>query len=160
MGQRKVKVIMPKVNKILVAICFSEYCADTFTYAAQLALQLQAELMVANVINVRDVHAIGTIESMGYAVSAASYVEAIKEERKNQLLHIIADSGFPKEKIKSVFRVGHPFDELIKMVEEEKIDLVVTGSKGRSDHPRLLVGSVAERMFRHSPVSVLFYREK
>jgi nucleotide-binding universal stress UspA family protein len=160
MGQRKVKVIMPKVNKILVAICFSEYCADTFTYAAQLALQLQAELMVANVINVRDVHAIGTIESMGYAVSAASYVEAIKEERKNQLLHIIADSGFPKEKIKSVFRVGHPFDELIKMVEEENIDLVVTGSKGRSDHPRLLVGSVAERMFRHSPVSVLFYREK
>jgi len=151
---------MPKVNKILVAICFSEYCADTFTYAAQLALQLQAELMVANVINVRDVHAIGTIESMGYAVSAASYVEAIKEERKNQLLHIIADSGFPKEKIKSVFRVGHPFDELIKMVEEENIDLVVTGSKGRSDHPRLLVGSVAERMFRHSPVSVLFYREK
>ena len=148
------------VNKILVAICFSEYCADTFAYAAQLALQLQAELMVANVINVRDVHAIGTIESMGYAVSAASYVEAIKEERKNQLLHIIADSGFPKEKIKSVFRVGHPFDELIKMVEEENIDLVVTGSKGRSDHPRLLVGSVAERMFRHSPVSVLFYREK
>jgi len=160
MGQRKVKVIMPKVNRILVAICFSEYCTDTFTYAAQLALQLQAELMVANVINVRDVHAIGTIESMGYAVSAASYVEAIKEERKNQLLHIIADSGFPKEKIKSVFRVGHPFDELIKMVEEENIDLVVTGSKGRSDHPRLLVGSVAERMFRHSPVSVLFYREK
>jgi hypothetical protein len=42
----------------------------TFTYAAQLALQLQAELMVANVINVRDVHAMGTIESMGYAVSA------------------------------------------------------------------------------------------
>jgi hypothetical protein len=49
---------LPKVNKILVAICFSEHCADTFTYAAQLALQLQAELMVANVINVRDVHLI------------------------------------------------------------------------------------------------------
>ena len=160
MGQRKVEVIMPKVNKILVAICFSEYCADTFTYAAQLALQLQAELMVANVINVRDVHAISTIESMGYAVSTENYVKAIREERKGQLQNMIADSGFPKEKIKSVFRVGHPLEELIRVVEEEKIDLVVTGSKGRSDHPRLLVGSVAERMFRHSPVSVLFYREK
>ena len=158
MGQLKVKVIMSKVNKILVAICFSEYCADTFTYAAQLALRLQAELMVANVINVRDVHAIGTIESMGYAVSAENYVKAIREERKSQLQHMMADPGFPKEKIKSVFKVGHPLEELIRVVEEEKIDLMVMGSKGRSDHPRVLVGSVADKMFRHSPVSVLFYR--
>ena len=116
---------MPKVNKILVAICFSEYCTDTFTYAAQLALQLQAELMVANVINVRDVHAISTIESMGYAVSAENYVKAIREERKGQLQNMIADSGFPQEKIKSVFRVGHPLEELIRVVEEEKIDRIL-----------------------------------
>jgi nucleotide-binding universal stress UspA family protein len=160
MEKRNGKGIMPKVNKILVAICFSEYCADRFTYAAQLALQLQAELMVANVINVRDVHAIGTIESMGYAVSAENYVKAMREERKGQLQNMIADSGFPEDRIESVFRVGHPLEELIRVVEEEKIDLVVMGSKGRSDHPRLLVGSVAEKMFRHSPVSVLFYREK
>ncbi|NIQ88445.1 MAG: universal stress protein [Desulfobacterales bacterium] len=141
-----------------MAICFSEYCNETFTYAAHLALQLQAELMVANVINVRDVHAISTIESMGYAVSAENYVKAVKEERKSQLQDMIVDSVFPEKKIKSFFSVGHPLEELIRVIEEEKIDLVVMGSKGRSDHPRLLVGSVAERMFRHSPVTVLFYR--
>jgi nucleotide-binding universal stress UspA family protein len=148
------------VEKSMVAICFSEYCADRFTYAAQLALQLQAELMVANVMNVRDVHAMGTIESMGYAVSAENYVQDIREERNGQMQKMIADSGFPQDRIKSIFRVGHPLEELLRVVEEEKIDLVVRGSKGRSDHPRLLVGSVAQRMFRHSPVSVLFYREK
>jgi hypothetical protein len=68
---------------------------------------------------------------------------------------MIADSGFPQDRIKSIFRVGHPLEELLRVVEEEKIDLVVRGSKGRSDHPRLLVGSVAQRMFRYSPVSVL-----
>jgi hypothetical protein len=34
---------MPEVNKILAAICFSEYCGDTFTYATRLAIQLGAD---------------------------------------------------------------------------------------------------------------------
>ena len=96
------------VKKSVVAICFSEYCADTFIYAAQLALQLQAELMVENVMNGRDVHAMGTIESMGYAVSAENYVEDIREKRDGQMQKMIADSGFPQDSIKSIFRAGHP----------------------------------------------------
>ena len=53
---------MPEVNRILVAICFSEYCGGTFAYATRLAAQLQAELIVANVINAKDVKAISKIE--------------------------------------------------------------------------------------------------
>ena len=113
---------MPEVNKILVAICFSEYCGGTFAYAARLAEQLQAELIVANVIDAKDVKAISKIESMGYSISAKDYVEGVKEERKAELKKMIA--------------------------------------KGQSDHPRLLPGSVAEKMFRHSPVSVVFYKKK
>ena len=151
---------MPEVNKILAAICFSEYCVDTFSYATRLALQLQAELVVANVINIRGVRAVSTIQSMGYAVSAEDYVNGVMEERKAELDQMIAESGFPKERIKSVFKVGHPFEELIKVVREEEIDLVVMGPKGTSAHPHLLVGSVAEKMLRHSPVSVTFYRKR
>jgi nucleotide-binding universal stress UspA family protein len=151
---------MPEVNKILAAICFSDYCDDTFTYATRLAMQLQAELVVANVINIRNVQAVGKIEAMGYAVSSEDYVKGIEEERKAELKQMLAKSGFPKDRIKSVFKVGHPFQELIKVVEEENVDLVVMGPKGRSDHSRILVGSVAEKMSRHSPVSVLIYRKK
>ena len=151
---------MPEVNKILAAICFSEYCGDTFAYATRLALQLQAELIVANIIDVRDVSAISKIESMGYNISAEDYVKGVIEEREVELERMIADVGFPKEKIKAYFDVGHPFDQLIKVVKDEGVDLVVMGSKGQSDHPRLLVGSVAEKMFRHSPVSVVIYKKK
>ena len=151
---------MPEVKKILAAICFSDYCGDTFVYATRLANQLQAELIVANVINIKDVQAVGKIESMGYSVSSEDYVKGVKEERKAELERMIAKSGFSKDKIKAVFKVGHPFQELIKVVEEEDVDLVVMGPKGRSNHPRLLVGSVAEKMSRHSPVSVVIYRKK
>ena len=151
---------MPEVNKIMAAICFSDYCSDTFTYATRLATQLQAELIAANIINVRDVNAISKIESMGYSISAEDYVNGVIEEREAELEKMIAKSGFPKEKVKTYFNVGHPFEELIKLVKDENVDLVVMGSKGQSDHPHLLAGSVAEKMFRHSPVSVVFYKKK
>ena len=151
---------MPEVNKILVAICFSEYCSGTFAYATRLVAQLQAELIVANVINAKDVKAISKIESMGYGVSANDYVEGVKEERKAELKKMIAESGFPQGEIRTAFKVGDPFAKLIRVVKDEGVDLVVMGSKGQSDHPRLLAGSVAEKMFRHSPVSVVFYKKK
>ena len=151
---------MPEVNKILVAICFSEYCGGTFAYAIRLADQLQAELVVANVIDAKDVKAISKIESMGYSISARDYIEGVKEERKAELKKMIAESGFPKANVKLSFKVGHPLEKLIKVVNDEGVDLVVMGSKGQSDHHRLLTGSVAEKMFRHSPVSVIFYKKK
>jgi len=119
---------MPEVNKILVAICFSDYCPGTFAYATRLATQLQAELVVANIINIKDVQAIGRIESMGYAISAEDYVKGVKEERREELGKMVADSGFPKEKLKIIFKVGHPFEELLKITKEEKVDMVVMGA--------------------------------
>ena len=151
---------MPEVDKILAAICFSEYCGDTFNYATRLARQLDADVVVANVINQRAVNGISTIQAMGYDVSVEDYVQGVEEERAAQLDQFIANSGFPRDKIKSIFRVGGIFDELLQVIKEEQIDLVVMGSKGQSDHPHLLVGSVADKMFRHSPVSVIFYRKR
>ena len=151
---------MPEVNKILVAICFSEYCPGTFAYATRLAMQLQAELVVANVINIKDVQAVGKIESMGYSISAEDYVKGVKEERRAELDKMIADSGFPRDKLKTIFKVGHPFEELLRITKEEKVDMVVMGSKGRSNIEHMLVGSVAEKMFQHSPVTVASYRKR
>jgi nucleotide-binding universal stress UspA family protein len=151
---------MPEVNKILVAICFSEYCLGTFAYATRLATQLQAEIVVANVINLKDVQAIGKIESMGYSISAEDYVKGVKEERRAELDKMIAGSGFPRDKLKTIIRVGHPFEELLKVTKEEKVDMVVMGAKGRSNVEHLLVGSVADKMFRHSPVTVASYRKR
>jgi nucleotide-binding universal stress UspA family protein len=151
---------MPEVNKILVAICFSEYCPGTFAYATRLAAQLQAELVAANVINIKDVQAIGQIESMGYSISAEDYVKDLKEERRAELDKMQAESGFPKEKFKVIIKVGHPFEKLLQITKEENVDMVVMGAKGRSNVEHLLVGSVAEKMFRHSPVTVASYRKR
>ena len=151
---------MSEIKKIMVAIGFTEYSQAKFSYAAKLAVNLDAQLIVASVINIRDVEAISRVESMGYEVDTKDYVKGVEEERMEILDKIVEDSGFPKEKLKIVFKVGHPFDALMKVVKEEEIDLVIIGAKGRSGMEYVLLGSIAEKMVRHSPVPVLTFRSK
>ena len=48
--------------------------------------------------------------------------------------------------------------EIIKSAEEEKIDLIVVGSTGKSKLDRMLVGSVAQGVVTNPKCSVLLVR--
>jgi nucleotide-binding universal stress UspA family protein len=151
---------MSRINKILVAIAFSKYAPDIFNFAAQLATDLDAQLVVANVINIRDVEAISSVESLGYSVSTDDYKKDVTKERKSQLAELAAKISFPEEKMHTIIKVGHPFDALLKIIEEESVDMVVMGTKGRTDLEYVMLGSVADKMLRHSPVPVVSFRKK
>ena len=62
-----------------------------------MAKDLDAQLFIANVINVRDVEAVSKIESMGYQVDADDYVKGIKEERMAMLEKMLGETGLSKE---------------------------------------------------------------
>lgn len=55
---------------------------------------------------------------------------------------------------------GNPHEEILEYVSRHGIDLVVMGTNGRTGVDRALVGSVAERVVRRSPVPVLTVRDK
>ena len=74
---------MSNIKKIMTAIGFSPYAPAILQYATEMAVNLDAMLVIVNVINSRDVEAIGRIESMGYEVDATEYVKGIKEDRRN-----------------------------------------------------------------------------
>ncbi len=50
---------------------------------------------------------------------------------------------------------GNPADELLKISQEMGADLLVMGSIGKSGLSKFLLGSVAEKVVRHSKVPVL-----
>ena len=58
----------------------------------------------------------------------------------------------------ALVRLGNAVDEINKVAEEEKADVIVMGTHGRTGLAHLLVGSVAERVVRTSRVPVLTVR--
>jgi nucleotide-binding universal stress UspA family protein len=149
---------MRGIKKIMVALAFAEYSKDVFNYAARLALDLAASLAAVHIIDIKYVEAISHVEAMGYAVSAEKYIESSRQERHAQFEELAKQASFPPQKLKKIILVGHPDDQLIKVIDGEKVDLVVMGARSHGERPHVLVGSVANKVFHHSPVPVLFYR--
>ena len=151
---------MDAINKIMVADSFTEYSEGLLNYAARIAEGMNAELIVASVINVRDVEAISTVATMGYEVDSEHYVSAIKADREETLKRILAKISYPADKVRTIFKVGYPVHELLQIAIAEKADLLVMGIKGRSNLETFLMGSVAEKVFRRSPIPILSYRDE
>ena len=151
---------MGAANKILVAIGFSQYSEELLAYAADIAGSLNADLIIASIIHARDIAAVGTIAAMGYDVDSENYVEGLKKERQQELDGILKKIDYPSEKVRMVFKTGNPSDELLKVAVHESVDLIIMGIKGRTDLEYFFVGSVADKVFRRSPIPILSFRDK
>ncbi len=147
------------VKKILVPIAFSKYSQGILNYAAGIAEPLGAELLVVNVINERDLQAVNKIASFGYKVDTESYLKTLKSEKREELKTLTASMTLPDEQVSFSFRVGDPTNELLKLVVDKNIDMVIMGIKTH-DVRHIFAGSVAERMFRKCPVTVVSYRDE
>ena len=53
---------------------------------------------------------------------------------------------------------GRPVDEIIDFAENNDIDLIVMGTHEKTELQRILVGSVAENVIRHSRKPVLIVK--
>jgi hypothetical protein len=80
-------------------------------------------LVIANVVNIRDVQAVSSMESMGYNVDTEENRDVIINERTALLEEMLEKASIDRENVKAVFRVGHPLDKLLQIIEEEKIDM-------------------------------------
>lgn len=56
-------------------------------------------------------------------------------------------------------RMGSAADEILQLAAAGKYDLIVMGTHGRTGIRRLMLGSVAEKVLRRSPIPVLTVRE-
>ena len=152
---------MSRIKKILVAVDFSVYSVQIVKYARGIAEDLKAKLVFVNVINKRDINAIKqafVYHSENLWVD--DYISNLRRERAEKMQKLMEKTSCTNITQRVVIRTGTPFIELINAAEEEQVDIVIMGAKGRSDLTGILFGSTAEKMFRRCPVPLLSVRER
>ena len=142
---------MRTVNKIMVAIDFSEFSLASLKYAAALAKDVDAELLLINVINQRDVDMVKKVSDVAPQFSLKTYLEESRLEREAQFQELIKEAGCETMAVETGLRIGVPYEELLKTIREEKPDILVMAAKGRSNLMDSFIGSCAQKMFRRCP---------
>lgn len=153
---------MTEIKKVMACVDFSDYSKMTMEKAVEVVKGLPAEIILLNIINNRDLDAIRVVSPyFPGTFTVESFIEKTSNDRSQKILEMI-DQFFPDEKhrMRIVIRVGVPYEAILKAIDEEKVDLVVLASKGRSNLIGTLHGSNAEKVFRHSPVPVLSVRSR
>jgi universal stress protein A len=134
-----------KPAKVLYPTDFSDSSRSALRYAITQAQALNAGLLLVHVQEMPTVVDEGMLH-MGIDLEDRAVVE--------QRLHSLVPNEFagPCE-----FRVltGNPAREIVRLAEQEAVDLIVLGTHGRTGLARVLMGSVAEQVVRNAKSPVL-----
>jgi nucleotide-binding universal stress UspA family protein len=135
-----------ELNKILFATDFSSYSNAALPYALGVAHKYAAKLYAVHVVST-DAYMFTTPETWPAVVEYQEEQQHIATARLEESLR-----GTPH---KVVTAVGDIADVIFRLVRDQEIDLLVLGTHGRSGLPKLVIGSVAEKIFRQASCPVL-----
>lgn len=65
----------------------------------------------------------------------------------------LGNNGFPE--VKTLVRLGQPSEEILKVAEEEKVDLIIVGCAGKSKVRRFFTGCTSRDIEKNAKVPVL-----
>jgi universal stress protein A len=146
---------MEDIRRILAVSWMTQYCQRTVHYAVSLAAKYGAELSV--------IHVIDTLLLQGWNLPTMSQDESRGKEMERiqaELDNIISDETKRGVKIKKIIKEGDPIEEIMKVIREEKIDLVISRAHEEGRIERLLVGGSNDALIRKMPCSVLLVKKE
>lgn len=146
---------MTQPRKIIAAVDLSEFSPGIVRYSGWLALQLNAELVLVNVINQRDLDMVHRTMIGFESFSFPDYLEDQEKSRIAQMKDLVETNCPEGVRCRTLIRTGLPYRELIETVETEKAQLMVVGAKGRGNLADAIVGSQARKLYRRSPIPLL-----
>lgn len=140
---------MRAYRTILVPTDFGEPATAALDLAVELARPFGAEVVVVHA------YAIPVVGSGEGPLIMAELTQRILSSAQTCLDEAVAvhkSCGVP---MRAFIREGDPWVVTLEVIKEARADLVAMGTHGRKGLPRFLIGSVAEKVVRTSPVPVL-----
>ena len=137
------------IHNVLIATDFSRYSNLALNFGLELAHDYQAQAYVVSVIPTDEILLAGP----------DAYVAA-KDATRRDLLELKAEltrkCSYVEGKDYHLYMLeGAVADAILNFARQRQIDLIVVATHGRSGLGKMLMGSVAEKVFRQSPVPVL-----
>ncbi len=137
------------IHNVLIATDFSRYSNVALHFGLELAHDYQAQAYVVSVIPTDEILLAGP----------DAYVAA-KDATRRDLLDLKAELSRKRSYVEGkdyhlYMLEGAVADAILDFARQRQIDLIVVATHGRSGLGKMLMGSVAEKVFRQSPVPVL-----
>jgi nucleotide-binding universal stress UspA family protein len=142
-------------SRILCPFDFERDSMDALELACQLAKQNSATVYLLTVIGALP-NGATALPPVPLALNPDPEFEAACLRR----LEAIAREKLVGVSHESFVVTGNAAPEILKFINERDIDLIVMGTHGRTGVKHFLLGSVAERIVRESPVPVLTIHPK
>jgi nucleotide-binding universal stress UspA family protein len=136
-------------KKMLVLLDGSQLAEVVFTYAQQLTARLDMSLELLHVCSPQEAEELPMRQA--YMAHMAEILQAKTAETRSKFGKA-TKTGDIKAKAKVV--VGYPAEEIIKSAEQDKIDIIMLSTHGRSGVKMWDLGSVAEKVIHAARVPV------
>ncbi|HET7179628.1 MAG TPA: universal stress protein [Chryseosolibacter sp.] len=150
------------MKKILVPTDFSKTADIAVNIASDIARKANAELILLHVVE----EASGTSFRITGEVDVSSgwedklFTMKLIERSKKQIAKAFDDVKATGVKVRQELRVGTAFHGMRDIIAEQKVDLVVMGTAGRSKMEEMIIGSNTEKVVRHAKCPVLTVHKK
>lgn len=141
---------MKNIKRILVPTDFSEFSLAGMDYVVSLAVLYDAQIYLLNVIDHEPTLAFHAVDLHSETLlrnntkKAEAYLSRLVETKFRNMQNIVV-----------VVRQGDPANVIVRFAKEQGIDLIVMATHGRTGLAHVLLGSVTEKVVRHSSVPVL-----
>ena len=142
----------PLYKTILCPLEFSAASIRALEYALSLAQEANARLILLHAVE--GVLGDAGSQTLGH-LSVPEYYHQLEQDAVTRLRAVVPDEARlwarPEERVVK----GRAYQEILKVVEEERVDLVVMGVQGKGAVNRLVLGSTTHRVIREASCPVL-----
>jgi len=159
-----IEVSNRNLSTILVPIDGSKSSMKALEFAIDLAVKYKSRICIVNVIPTYQLCHWFTV-SGGIFCSNSIFVPSVimrEMEKESKSLLISALTLVRSIGIESyaIMEKGYPANEIVRIANEENIDLIVIGSENPNIFVRILFGSISQSVARKAPCSVLIVKRE
>ena len=139
------------ISTILVPTDFSSCSREGLLYAIGFANQFGARIILLHATYLGYIYS--SERTALYDIPGLQ--EAARKNAERQMRKLVRTVNFGRVKFETALTEGSPVFDICAFAKNHDVDLIITSTHGLTGLQHVLIGSVAEKVVRHAPCSVL-----